>query len=81
LLKHSGSPDALVKHLARDMARPETRDPHLPAHLAVGLVQARLELIKRNLDREAYSGRAQFLDVGLHDVVTPWMSGSWPSGY
>jgi hypothetical protein len=44
------------------------------------MVQARLELIKRNLDREAYSGRAQLLDVGLHDVVTPRISGFWPSG-
>ncbi len=81
MLKYRGSPDALVKHLARDVARPETRDPDLPADLTVGVVKARLELIKRNFDREAYSGRAQLLDVRLHDVVTPRMSGSWPSGY
>ena len=52
------------------MPWPESRDPDLTADLAVGVVQARLELIKRNFDREAYTGRAQFLDVGLHDVVT-----------
>jgi hypothetical protein len=57
------------------MTRPESRNPDLPANLAVSVVQARLELFKRNFDRETYPGRAQFLDVGLHDVVTPWMSG------
>jgi hypothetical protein len=57
------------------MTGPEPGNPDLPADFAVGVVQARLELFKRNFDRETYTGRAQFLDVGLHDVVTPWVSG------
>ena len=80
MLEDGAPADPLIKNLPRHVARPESRDPDLAADLAVGVVQARLELIKRNLDREAYTGRAQFLDVGLHDVVTPWMSGYWPSG-
>jgi hypothetical protein len=75
VLKHSPAPDSLVKNRTWHVTWPESRDPDLPADLAVGVVQARLELFKRNFDRETYTGRAQFLDVGLHDVVTPWMSG------
>src|SRR5262249_43285209 len=78
MLEHRRPADTLVENLARYMPGPESRDPDLPADLAVGVVQARLELFKRNLDRQAHSGRAQLLDVGLHDVVTPWVSGLWP---
>src|SRR5215470_6330992 len=78
MLEHGRPAHPLVEDLARHMPRPESRHPDLLADLAIGVVQARLELFKRNLDRQAYSGRAQLLDVGLHDVVTPWVSGLWP---
>ncbi len=56
-------------------ARPETRDADLAADLAVGLVEAGLQLIERHLDAQPDSGRAQLFDVSLHVRVTPglWM--------
>src|SRR5712691_12354946 len=57
------------------MARPEAGNPDLAPDLAVGMIQACLELIERHLNGQSHAGRAQFLNVGLHDVVTPRLSG------
>src|SRR6478672_12449543 len=64
-----------VDYRRRDAARPEARDADLAADLAVGLVEAGLQLIERHLDAQPDSGRAQLFDVSLHVRVTPglWM--------
>ena len=39
--------------------------------LPVGLVEAGLQLLERNLDGQLDPGRAELLDIGLHVGVTP----------
>src|SRR6185312_6999557 len=73
--EHHVTADPPVDHRRRDAARPEARDADLAADLAVGLIEAGLQLIERHLDAQPDSGRAQLFDVSLHVRVTPglWM--------
>src|SRR5207244_10419966 len=67
----------LVDDPRRDMAGPESGDPGLPAHLAIRLVEAGLQLLEGNLDGQLHPGRAELLDIGLHGGVTPWLPARW----
>ena len=69
LLEHDAAADALVEDARRHLARAEALDPHLRADLLVRAVQLRLELVERDLDREADPRGAQGLDGALHRVV------------
>jgi hypothetical protein len=73
--EHHLTADPPVDHGRRDPARPEARDADLAADLAIGLIEAGLQLIERHLDAQPDSGRAQLFDVSLHVRVTPglWM--------
>ncbi len=77
LLQHGAAAQPLVDDLWRDVARPEPGDPDLPAHLAVSLVEAGLQLLEGNLDGQLHPGRAELLDIGLHGGVTPWSPARW----
>jgi hypothetical protein len=71
LAEHHVPADPPVDHRRRHAARPEAGDADLPADLAVGLVEAGLQLVERYLDAQPDSGRAQLFDVSLHVRVTP----------
>src|SRR6202034_517636 len=71
LLEYHAAAEPLVDDARRHPARPEAGHPHLPAHLAVGLVEAALQLLERNLDGQLHPRWAKLLDVGLHVAVTP----------
>ena len=71
LLQHHPAAEPLVDDARRPPARPEAGHAHLPADLAVGLVEAALQLLERNFDGQLHPGRAKLLDVGLHVAVTP----------
>ena len=75
LAEHDIAANPAVDHGRRHAARPEARNADLAADLAVGLVEAGLQLIERHLDAQPDSGRAQLFDVSLHVRVTPglWM--------
>ena len=77
LLQHGSPADPLVDDPLRHPAGPEPGDAHLPGHLAVGLVDAGLQLVERHSHAQLDACRAQFLDVSLHVGVTtpcvPWM--------
>ncbi len=60
------APDPLIDDRRRHLALPETGDGHLGGDLAVRLLEARLELGERHLDRELHPRRAQILDGALH---------------
>jgi hypothetical protein len=71
VLEHRAAADPLVDDPRRDPAGPEPGHPYLPAHLPVGVVEVRLELLERDLDGQADPGRAQLLDVSFHAGTTP----------
>ena len=71
LLQDHPAAEPLVDDARRHPARPEAGHPHLPADLAVGLVEAALQLLERNFDGQLHPGGAKLLDVGLHVAVTP----------
>ena len=69
--QHGGAAHPHVNDLRRNPARAEPWDAHLPRHLAVSLVEARLEFLESNFDAQPDTGRAQLFDGGLHGGVTP----------
>jgi len=71
LAEHDIPADPAVNHGRRYPPGPEARDADLAADLAVGLVEAGLQLIERHLDAQPDTGRAQLFDVSLHVRVTP----------
>jgi hypothetical protein len=72
--QHRAAAHPHVDDLRRDATGTEAWDAHLPRHLTVSLVQARLEFLKGNFDAQPDPGRAQLFDGGLHGGVTP---GTW----
>ena len=69
LLEHDAAADALVEDALRDLAGAEALDLHLRADLAVGAVELGLELVERDLHRQADPRGAQGLDSALHRDV------------
>ena len=70
-LQHGGPAYPHVDDLRRNPARAEPRDAHLPRHLTVSLVEARLEFLEGTLDAQPDTGPAELFDFSLHDGVTP----------
>ena len=66
LVQHGSTTDLTVDHHRRHLAATEARDVDLLGDLLVGRVEARLELVERNLDGELGPGGAQGLDGALH---------------
>jgi len=58
--------DALVDDPGRHLAGAKARNPDLAGDLAVGGVDARRQLLERDLDGELDPGRTQGLDFALH---------------
>ncbi len=66
LLQDDGAAHALVDDAGGDLAAAEARDVHLLRDLAIGLVDARLELGEGRLDAELDPGGVDGLDGALH---------------
>src|SRR5699024_461250 len=62
----NGTAHALVDDAVGNLAATEAGDVHLLRALAVGLVDARLELGERRVDAELDPGRVDGLDGALH---------------
>src|SRR5262249_4295706 len=75
LLEHRTAAQPLVDDPGRDVPGPEPGDPDLPAHLAIRLVEAGLQLLEGDLDGQLDPGRAELLDIGFHGGATP----GWPT--
>ena len=69
VVEHLFAPDALVDQLRRHLALAESGDVHGLGDVAVRVVDAGLQLVRRDCDGQLRAGGAQLLDRGLHDVV------------
>src|SRR5581483_1514428 len=58
--------EALLDHLGRHLAGPETFQPHVAAHLGDALAHARLELLGRESDRQLALQLAGIFELHLH---------------
>ncbi len=70
-LEDHATADPLIQNARRNASRPETLHPHLGADLLVRSVEARLQLLERDLDREPGPRGAEGLDGALHCVRSP----------
>ena len=69
LLQHCTAANALVDDAGRNLTGAESGNVDLRADRLVGRVEARLELIERNLDGQLDPGRVEGLDGTLHYVA------------
>ena len=66
-----GAPHPLVDQTVGDFTLTETGHLNLRGDSFVGLIDLRLQFLKRNLNRQLYSGRVEVLDSALHVRGTP----------